>query len=89
MASWYDAWADKYAELPRTADVPFYVGLARDADGPVVEKVSFDELQLAVPTQPVPWIGSAHGPLCAGVNSFGFGGTNASLIMQRVANLVD
>src|SRR3954447_22948999 len=37
MASWYDAWADKYAELPRTADVPFYVGLARDADGPVVE----------------------------------------------------
>src|SRR3954453_9331652 len=38
MSSWYDAWADRYAEwFPGVADVPFYVGLARDADGPVVE----------------------------------------------------
>lgn len=37
MSSWYDAWAGRYAELPRTADIPFYVGLARDADGPLVE----------------------------------------------------
>src|SRR5713226_2139345 len=38
MSSWYDAWADRYEEgSPRTADVPFYVGLARDADVPLVE----------------------------------------------------
>src|ERR1700745_2427080 len=38
MSSWYDAWADRYeAGSPRTADVPFYVGLARNADGPLVE----------------------------------------------------
>jgi len=39
MSSWYDAWADRYEEegSPRAADVPFYVGLARDADGPLVE----------------------------------------------------
>jgi SAM-dependent methyltransferase len=38
MPSWYDAWADRYDEwFPAQPDVPFYVGLARDADGPVVE----------------------------------------------------
>src|SRR4051812_13720561 len=38
MSSWYDAWAHRYAEwFPGVADVPFYVGLAREADGPVVE----------------------------------------------------
>src|SRR6478735_4660608 len=39
MSSWYDAWADSYEEegSPRAADVPFYVGLAREADGPLVE----------------------------------------------------
>ena len=38
MPSWYDAWADRYAEwFPGVADVPFYVGLAREADGPLVE----------------------------------------------------
>jgi len=40
MSSWYDAWADRYAEWSRPhgdADIPFYVGLARDADGPLVE----------------------------------------------------
>jgi SAM-dependent methyltransferase len=38
--NWYDAWADRYAESSSTgdsADVPFYVGLAREADGPLVE----------------------------------------------------
>jgi SAM-dependent methyltransferase len=37
--SWYDAWADRYEEGSATtaADVPFYVGLAREADGPLVE----------------------------------------------------
>ena len=39
MSSWYDAWADRYEDWSAgvTGDVPFYVGLARDADGPVVE----------------------------------------------------
>src|SRR3954451_10532737 len=41
MSSWYDSWADRYAEWSTgrvTADdVPFYVGLAREADGPLVE----------------------------------------------------
>jgi SAM-dependent methyltransferase len=40
MSSWYDAWADRYEDcsMPqRGADIPFYVGLARDADGPLVE----------------------------------------------------
>jgi SAM-dependent methyltransferase len=39
MASWYDAWADRYDERPTevTADVSFYVGLAREAGGPLVE----------------------------------------------------
>jgi SAM-dependent methyltransferase len=40
MSSWYDSWADRYAECstgPVAADVPFYVGLAREADGLLVE----------------------------------------------------
>jgi SAM-dependent methyltransferase len=39
MSNWYDAWADRYDErsIGVAADVPFYVGLARDADGPLVE----------------------------------------------------
>jgi len=39
MSSWYDAWADRYDEGPvgETADVQFYVALAREADGPLVE----------------------------------------------------
>ncbi|MDJ0953712.1 MAG: class I SAM-dependent methyltransferase [Acidimicrobiia bacterium] len=39
MASWYDAWADRYGVWTSgaTEDIPFYVGLARDADGPLVE----------------------------------------------------
>ena len=39
MSSWYDALADRYGDWSSTsvaADVPFYVGLARDADGPLV-----------------------------------------------------
>src|SRR4029079_9478976 len=40
MNAWYDALADRYGDWSSTsvaADVPFYVGLARDADGPLVE----------------------------------------------------
>jgi len=39
VSSWYDAWADRYDERPNGVadDVPFYVGLAREADGLLVE----------------------------------------------------
>ena len=39
MSSWYDALADRYGDWSTgvAPDVPFYVGLARDADGPLVE----------------------------------------------------
>src|SRR5437899_566029 len=39
MSSWYDALADGYGEWSTrfSPDVPFYVGLALDADGPLVE----------------------------------------------------
>src|SRR5215470_1263198 len=37
--SWYDAWADRYDDRSSgvAADVPFYVELACEADGPIVE----------------------------------------------------
>jgi hypothetical protein len=37
--SWDEAFAERYEEwsAPMTADVPFYVALAREADGPIVE----------------------------------------------------
>jgi ubiquinone/menaquinone biosynthesis C-methylase UbiE len=37
--SWDEGFAHRYDEwsAPMTADVPFYVGLAREADGPIVE----------------------------------------------------
>jgi ubiquinone/menaquinone biosynthesis C-methylase UbiE len=39
MSSWYDSWADRYDEQSdgAAADVQFYVALAREADGPLVE----------------------------------------------------
>ena len=39
MSSWYDALAERYGDWSTsvTGDVPFYVDLARDADGPLVE----------------------------------------------------
>ena len=40
MPSWYDAWAERYEDFSPpepAADAAFYVGLAREADGPLVE----------------------------------------------------
>jgi SAM-dependent methyltransferase len=50
MSNWYDAWADRYADWTGsvTADVPFYVGLARDADGPLVE-LAVGDGRVAIP----------------------------------------
>ena len=50
MSSWYDAWADRYGDWSTgvTGDVPFYVGLARDADGPLVE-LAVGDGRVAIP----------------------------------------
>ncbi len=38
--SWDESFADRYEEwsAPMTADIAFYAGLARAADGPLVER---------------------------------------------------
>ncbi len=44
--------------------------------------IAFDDLNLEVVTKLTPWV-KDH-PLIAGVNSFGFGGTNAHIVMGEV-----
>lgn len=44
--------------------------------------IPFDELKLRVPTKNEKW-SKRYGPALAGVNSFGFGGTNAHVVMQE------
>lgn len=44
--------------------------------------IPFDELQLHVPTTLEAWP-AGDGPALAGVNSFGFGGTNAHVVLQE------
>src|SRR3954453_9558302 len=63
MSNWYDAWADRYAEwFPGVADVPFYVGLARDADGPLVE-LAVGNGRVAIP------VAQATGKRVVGIDS--------------------
>ena len=46
-------------------------------------KIQFDELQVRVPTTLTPWPENHNGlPRLAGVNSFGFGGTNAHVLLE-------
>ncbi len=47
-------------------------------------EIDFDALRLRVPTRCEPWP-AARGPALAGVNAFGFGGTNAHVILQEAA----
>ena len=54
MSSFYDTWADRYDwSTSFTADVPFYVGLARDADGPLVE-LAVGNGRVAIPVAQAP-----------------------------------
>jgi SAM-dependent methyltransferase len=63
MPSWYDAWADRYAEwFPGVGDVPFYVGLAREADGPLVE-LAVGDGRVAIP------VAQATGRRVVGIDS--------------------
>ena len=43
--------------------------------------IDFDELRLAVPTEPQQWPAGQHRAV-ASVNSFGFGGTNANVVLS-------
>jgi acyl transferase domain-containing protein/NADPH:quinone reductase-like Zn-dependent oxidoreductase/surfactin synthase thioesterase subunit/NAD(P)-dependent dehydrogenase (short-subunit alcohol dehydrogenase family)/SAM-dependent methyltransferase/aryl carrier-like protein len=42
--------------------------------------IPFDVLKLKVPTEPIPWLSNGK-PRYAGVNSFGFGGSNVHIVL--------
>jgi SAM-dependent methyltransferase len=62
--SWDEAFADRYEEwsAPMTEDVPFYVGLAREADGPLVE-LAIGNGRVAIP------VAAATGRRVTGIDS--------------------
>jgi hypothetical protein len=70
MSNWYEAWADRYAEWSAgvTADVPFYVALAREADGLLVELAvgngRSDGSAIATSQARNPLFYTASGPFC-------------------------
>src|ERR1700746_3003797 len=72
--SWDEAFADSYEEwsAPMTADVPFYAGLARDADGPLVE-LAVGTGRVAIP------VAQATGRRVVGIDS-----SSAMLAQARV-----
>jgi acyl transferase domain-containing protein/acyl carrier protein len=45
--------------------------------------IDFDALQLRVPTSLEPWPDAGAGPRMALINSFGFGGTNGSMVVEE------
>ena len=81
MSSWYDAWADRYGDWSTSftagdADVPFYVGLARDADGPLVE-LAVGTGRVAIP------VAQATGRRVLGIDS------SAAMLAQARENAVE
>jgi ubiquinone/menaquinone biosynthesis C-methylase UbiE len=64
MSSWYDAWADRYDDRSTdvAADVPFYVALAREADGLLVE-LAIGTGRVAIP------VAQASGRRVVGIDS--------------------
>src|SRR2546427_4141480 len=75
MSNWYEAWADRYAEWSAgvTADVPFYVGLAREADGLLVE-LAIGNGRVAIP------VAQATGRRVIGID------TSSAMLEQARAN---
>src|SRR5438477_12095888 len=75
MSSWYDSWADRYDARPAgaAADVPFYVGLAREADGPLVE-LAIGNGRVAIP------VAQATGRRVTGID------TSPAMLEQARAN---
>src|SRR5436309_7904617 len=65
MSNWYEAWADRYDERSAgvPADVPFYVALAREADGLLVE-LAVGTGRVAIP------VAQATGRRVVGIDSF-------------------
>src|SRR5437588_1460601 len=78
MSSWYDAWADRYEDWSPsfTADVPFYVGLAREAKGPLVE-LAVGNGRVAIP------VGLATGRAVVGID------TSPSMLLQARARAAE
>src|SRR5437763_16917402 len=64
MSSWHETWADRYAEWSTgvTADVAFYVELAREADGLLVE-LAVGNGRVAIP------VAQATGQRVVGIDS--------------------
>jgi SAM-dependent methyltransferase len=79
MPSWYDTWADRYAQWPtpaRGADVPFYVRLALEAEGPLVE-LAVGTGRVAIP------VAQATGRPVIGIDS------SPAMLAHARANAVD
>lgn len=51
-------------------------------------EIDFEKLQLAIPVACQPWP-TGEGPALAGVNSFGYGGTNAHVVLQGLPAAAD